>query len=65
MLHKGKQMTNYFYIGNCTNDEIIEELFGNVTNFAYAVENNGDDFVMGNLIVKYDTDKDIHNFYFI
>jgi len=51
------------YLGNCTDDDIIENIFGDVTNFAQLVEKYGDEFILNDLIVKYDPDTDIHTFY--
>lgn len=51
------------YIGNCTDDDIIEYLFGDATGFAQLVDEYGDDFSIGNLVVKYNDDEDIHYFY--
>ena len=50
-------------IGNCTMDDVIERLFGNVSNFACLVEENGNNFSVENLTVKYDATTDIHTFY--
>jgi hypothetical protein len=51
------------YIGNCTEDEVVDDIFGNVSEFARMVELYGDEFAVGDLVVKYDDDKDIHYFY--
>lgn len=51
------------YIGNCTEDEVIEHLFGDATTFAQMVDKNGDNFTKGKLTVSYDPDTDIHNFF--
>lgn len=56
--------TDMVLIGNCTMDDVIEELFGDVNHFACLVEDLGDEFTVGNITVKYDEDKDIHSFYF-
>ena len=52
------------YIGNCTDDDVIEHLFGDPTGFAQAVEEHGDEFVLDDLVVKYDPNTDIHSFYY-
>lgn len=52
------------YIGNCTDDDVIEHLFGDATGFAQAVDEYGDDFELDDLVVKYDPDSDIHSFYY-
>jgi len=51
------------YIGNCTEDDVVDDIFGNVSEFARMVELYGDEFAVGDLVVKYDDDKDIHYFY--
>ena len=50
-------------LGDCRNENLVEDLFGSVTNFARAVENNGDNFTDGWLVVKYNPTTDIHTFY--
>lgn len=51
------------YIGNCTQDETVDNIFGDVSEFARQVEMNGDEFEIDNLVVKYDPEEDIHHFY--
>jgi hypothetical protein len=55
---------NLNYIGNCTDDDVIEHIFGDATNFAQAVEEHGDEFTIGDLVVKYDPESDVHSFYY-
>jgi hypothetical protein len=55
---------NLNYIGNCTDDDVIEHIFGDATNFAQAVEEHGDEFTINDLVVKYDPKTDIHSFYY-
>jgi len=55
---------NLSYIGNCTDDDVIEHIFGDATNFAQAVEEHGDEFTIGDLVVKYDPESDVHSFYY-
>jgi len=50
-------------LGNCTQDDVIEELFGDVSNFARLVEECGDNFTKGQIVVQYDDETDIHTFY--
>lgn len=50
-------------IGNCTDSKLINSLFGSVSEFARLVEINGDDFIIGNIKVIYNEEKDIHYFY--
>jgi hypothetical protein len=55
---------NLSYIGNCTDDDVIEHIFGDATGFAQAVEEYGDEFVLDDLVVKYDPETDVHSFYY-
>jgi len=50
-------------VGDCRNEELIEEIFGSVSEFARQVELNGDDFEYQNYKICYDKKKDIHFFY--
>ena len=52
------------YQGNCTEDEVVDEIFGDVNNFARMVDEYGDEFTVGKLAVKYDPETDIHSFYY-
>ena len=52
------------YQGNCTQDDIIDHIFGDVNNFARLVDEYGDEFELNDLVVKYDPKKDIHSFYY-
>jgi hypothetical protein len=52
------------YIGNCTDDDVIEHIFGDATRFAQLVDEHGDDFELDDLVVKYDPESDIHSFYY-
>jgi hypothetical protein len=51
------------YLGDCRNEELINRLFGSVSEFARLVEEKGNDFHHKDLIVKYDKRKDIHFFF--
>jgi hypothetical protein len=58
------------FVGNCINsfDElgecIISSLpFANVTEFAQLVEDN-DNVQIGDFVIIYDEEKDVHSFYF-
>jgi hypothetical protein len=57
-------LDNLNYIGNCTDDDVIEHIFGDATGFAQAVEEYGDEFVLDDLVVKYDPETDVHSFYY-
>lgn len=63
-LELGEKSDNLSYIGNCTDDEVVDHIFGDASGFANAVEEYGDDFVLDDLVVKYDPKKDIHSFYY-
>jgi len=56
--------SNLSYQGNCTEDDVIEHIFGDVNNFANMVEKHGDEFTVGDLVVKYDPETDVHSFYY-
>lgn len=51
------------YFGNCTMDDIVEELFGDVSAFACVIEEHGDNCTVGNITITYDAETDIHSFY--
>lgn len=59
----GKVEESATYIGNCTQDETVDDIFGDVSEFARQVELHGDEFEIDNLVVKYDPEEDIHHFY--
>lgn len=50
-------------LGTCQDEELIEDIFGSVSEFARLVEELGNEFVYRGTIVKYDSDLDIHSFY--
>jgi hypothetical protein len=52
------------YQGNCTEDDVVDDIFGDVNNFANMVEKYGDEFTRGKLVVKYNPKKDVHYFYY-
>lgn len=56
-------MKNMDRLGNCTNENLIEAIFGSVSEFARQVEENGDEFTFGYIRVTYDREKDIHTFW--
>jgi hypothetical protein len=56
--------SNLSYQGNCTEDDVIEHIFGDVNNFANMVEEHGNEFSVGDLVVKYDPETDVHSFYY-
>jgi len=50
-------------LGDCRMEWLVEELFGSVSEFARLVEENGDEFTINDIVVKYNGKKDIHTFY--
>lgn len=52
-------------IGNCTMDDVIEYLFGDVSAFACLVEEHGDEFIYNGIKVTYDPVSDVHTFWSI
>ena len=54
---------NLSLVGDCRDEELIEDIFGSVTDFANIVEERGNEFEYGKYIVKYKEKKDRHLFY--
>lgn len=50
-------------LGDCRNEDLIDYIFGSVTDFARLIEEHGDEFSYEDITIKYDSDKDIHYFY--
>ena len=50
-------------LGDCRDEELVDRLFGSVSDFALAIEELGDNFTTDTLVVEYDEDTDIHTFY--
>lgn len=50
-------------IGDCRDEELVEEIFGSVSGFAYRVELLGDEFQFSDVKVTYDPKEDIHYFW--
>lgn len=53
------------FLGDCRDENLIEELFGSISEFARQVEENGDVFQFGQIKVEYSPEEDIHTFYLI
>ena len=51
------------FVGDCRNEDLVDEIFGSVSEFARQVEINGDNFVFNGIRVKYIPQEDIHQFY--
>lgn len=58
--NQGKTMK---YVGNCTNENVINDIFGSVTEFAQLVEENGNEFLYNGYEITYDEKTDIHSFW--
>lgn len=54
---------NLEFLGDCRDENLIEELFGSVSEFARLVEENGDNFKYENIKIKYSKKTDIHSFF--
>jgi hypothetical protein len=54
---------NQMLIGDCRNEDLVNDIFGSVSEFNRQVDANGDNFQYENIEVKYDKDNDIHYFY--
>lgn len=53
-------------IGNCTQDDVVEDIFGSVSEFARQVEENGDEFLYKDqIVVTYHEADDIHYFFYL
>jgi hypothetical protein len=60
---KIKRMTFTNIIGDCRNENLIEQIFGSVSAFACVIEEYGDSFTYGNVNVTYDDNLDRHTFH--
>jgi len=50
-------------LGDCRDEDLIDDLFGDINYFACLVEEHGNNFRYGKIIVEYDEELDIHYFY--
>jgi hypothetical protein len=50
-------------IGTCIDEDLVNTIFGSMSEFGRQVEMNGDNFKYHDIFVLYDEDKDIHSFY--
>ncbi len=50
-------------LGDCRDENLIESIFGSISEFARLCEENGDNFTHGNIQVEYNEKKDIHYFF--
>ena len=57
-------MNNLKYIGNCTMADLVDDIFGNVSEFARLVEQYGDNFTIGDYRIIYNANQDIHYFHY-
>ena len=52
------------HLGDCRDEDLIEDIFGSVSEFACICEKYGDEgFMYCGVEVVYDDDTDIHTFY--
>ncbi len=49
--------------GTCVVEELVEHIFGSVSEFARQVEENGDNFTYNEYTITYDEKEDIHTFW--
>jgi hypothetical protein len=60
---------NLEFLGDCRDENLVNQLFGDVSAFACEVEDKGDNFIAnteeGKVQVKYNQKKDIHSFFLI
>jgi hypothetical protein len=60
----GKIMENKLdKLGICQDENLVEDIFGSVSEFARQVEEKGNEFIYGNISIKYNPKTDIHTFY--
>jgi hypothetical protein len=50
-------------IGDCRNEELVDDIFGSVSEFARIVDEKGDNFLYGKYAIIYNEKNDIHYFY--
>ncbi len=50
-------------IGDCKSIELIEDIFGSVSEFARQIELKGNNFQYGEYLVTYNKDEDTHSFF--
>lgn len=51
------------FLGDCRDDLLVEDIFGSVSEFARQVEENGDEFLYGDVRVVYSPEADVHEFW--
>ena len=51
------------FIGNCRDESLVDSIFGSVSEFSRQVEECGDNFKYRGVVVKYDSNTDIHSFW--
>ena len=50
-------------LGDCRNESLVDLLFGSVSELARLIEEHGDEFSIGPVVVRYDAETDIHTFF--
>lgn len=58
-----ENIENYTPIGNCRDNELIDNIFGSVSEFARQIEKFGDNFLYDGIKITYDPKSDIHTFW--
>lgn len=51
------------FIDDCRNENLVNEIFGSVSEFARQVEINGNEFEFKNYYIRFSPKRDIHLFY--
>lgn len=54
---------NTSMLGTCVDENLIEDIFGSVSEFARLVEENGNNFSYGRYEITYNEETDIHTFW--
>jgi hypothetical protein len=50
-------------LGDCRDENLINEIFGSVSDFACLCEEKGNNFIYKGVQITYDEEKDIHSFF--
>ena len=50
-------------LGDCMEEDLVEEIFGSVSEFSRLVEEKGDNFQVNRIKVVYDDVLDMHSFF--
>ena len=58
-----KPKAKLLFLGDCRDAELIEIIFGSVSELDRLVEKHGNNFTLGDVVVKYNRKNDRHSFY--